>query len=138
MNYILLQKHKRAESASSEAASIYIITKSLNQYLIFKTQISVEIQPMQNYGNNTVVFDDMFLSKQESKNDLNFTRGRHNNFQIHYLSQIDFHPPKITIRNYSIIFILFKQTLRDIILSFHDIAGLDMKLQEWKQLCRKA
>ena len=32
---------------------------------------------------------------------------------------------------------LFKQTLRDIILLFHDIAGLDMNLEEWKELCRK-
>ena len=45
---------------------------------------------------------------------------------------------KKTIRNNSNINILFKQTLRDIILLFHDIAGLDMKLEEWKQLCRKA
>ena len=33
---------------------------------------------------------------------------------------------------------LFKQTLREIILLFHDIAGLNMKLKEWKQLCLKA
>ena len=41
------------------------------------------------------------------------------------------------IRNNSNILISFKQTLRDIILLFHDIAGLDMSLEEWKQLCRK-
>ena len=29
---------------------------------------------------------------------------------------------------------LFKQTLSDIILLFHDIAGLDKNLEEWKQL----
>ena len=34
--------------------------------------------------------------------------------------------------------ILFKQTLSDIILLFHDTAGLDMNLEEWNQLCRKA
>ena len=28
--------------------------------------------------------------------------------------------------------------LRDIIVIFHNIAGLDMNLEEWKQLCRKA
>ena len=33
---------------------------------------------------------------------------------------------------------MIKQTLRDIILLIHDIAGLDMNLEEWKQLCRKA
>ena len=32
----------------------------------------------------------------------------------------------------------FEQTLRHIILLFHDIAGLDINLEEWKQLCRKA
>ena len=33
---------------------------------------------------------------------------------------------------------MFNQTLRDIILLFHDLAGLDMHLEEWEQLCRKA
>ena len=32
---------------------------------------------------------------------------------------------------------LFKQTLRDIILLLHDIAGIVMKIEEWKALCRK-
>ena len=77
----------------------------------------------------TVVFDDMLLSKQESNIDLFFfTRGHHNNIDIYYISHTNFHLPKNTIRNNS---------LRDIIL-FHDIAGLDMNVEEWKQLCRKA
>ena len=80
----------------------------------------------------------MLLSKQESNKDLFFTRGRHKNIDIYYISQNYFHLPKNTIRNISNIIILFKQTLRDIILLFHDIAGLDMNLEEWKQLCRKA
>ena len=33
---------------------------------------------------------------------------------------------------------MFKQTLRDIILLFLDRAGLDMNLEDWKHLCRKA
>ena len=33
---------------------------------------------------------------------------------------------------------MFKQPQRDIILFFQDIAGLDMDLEQWKQLCRKA
>ena len=41
-----------------------------------------------------------------------------------------------TIRNNSYIIILFQQTLRDIILLFHDIAGLDLNLEEWKEVCR--
>ena len=80
----------------------------------------------------------MLLSKQESNIHLFFTRGRHNNIDIYYISQSYFNLPKNIIRNNFNIIILFKQTLRDIILLFHDIAGLDMNLEEWKQLCRKA
>ena len=33
---------------------------------------------------------------------------------------------------------MFKRTLRTITLLFHDIAGLDVNLEDWKQLCSKA
>ena len=69
MNYILLQKQK----------PIFLITKSLNQNPNIKTQTSDEIQPLENYVNSFVVFDDMLLSNQASNNYLFFTRGRHNN-----------------------------------------------------------
>ena len=128
MNHILFQKQE----------SIFIITKLINQYPNIKAQTSDEIQPLENYENNTVVFDDMLLSKQSSDIDLFFTRGRHHLIDIYYISQSYFHLPKNTIRNNSNIINLFKQTLRDIILLFHDIAGLDMNLEEWKSLCRKA
>ena len=128
MNHILHQKQE----------PIFIITKSLNQYPNIKAQTSDAIQPLNGYENSTVVFDDMLLSKQESNIDLFFTRGRHNNIDIYYISQSYFHLRKNTIRNNSNIIILVKQTLRDIILLFHDIAGLDMNLDERKQLCRKA
>ena len=55
MNYILLKKQEL----------LFIITKSLNQYPNTKAQTSGEFQPIENYGNNIVVFDDMLLSKQE-------------------------------------------------------------------------
>ena len=128
MNHILHQKQQ----------PIFIITKSLNQYPNIKAQTSGEIQPLDHYENSTVVFDGMLLSKQESNIDLFFTRGRHSSIDIYYITQSYFHLPKYTIRNGSNKIILFKQTLRDIILIFHDIAGLDKNLEEWKQLCRKA
>ena len=128
MNHILHQKQE----------PIFIITKSLNHYPKIKAQTSDKIQPLEHYENSTVVFDDTLLSKQESNIDLFFTRGRHNNIDIYYISQSYFHLPKNTIRNNSNIIILVKQTLRDIILIFHDKAGLDMNLEEWKQLSRKA
>ena len=116
MNHILHQKQE----------PIFIIKKSLNQYPNIKAQTSDEIEPLENYENSTVVFDDMLISKQERNIDLFFTRGRHGNIIVYYISQSYFHLPKNTIRKNSNINILFKQTLRDIILLFHDIAGLDM------------
>ena len=119
MNYILLQKQE----------PIFTITKSLYQYPNIKAQTSDEIQPLENYENSTVVFDDMLLSKQQSNIDLFFTWGRHNNINTYYISQSQFHFNKNTIRNNSNIIIIFKRTLRDIILLFHDTAGLDMNLE---------
>ena len=54
------------------------------------------------------------------------------------MSQSYFRLPKNTIPTYSKKPILFKQTLRSIILLVHDIAGLDMSLKVRKQFCRKA
>ena len=124
MNYILLQKQE----------PIFIITKPINQYRNIKAQTSDKIQALENYENRTVVFDDMLLSKQESNIDLFFKRGRHNDIDIYDISQIYFHLTKNTFRISSNIIVLFKQTLRDIILLFHDTAGLSMNLNEWKQL----
>ena len=80
----------------------------------------------------------MLISKQESNFDLFFTRGRHSNLDKYSLSQSFFHLLKDQIRNFSIIFILFKQTLKYILFLFHDIAGLNLKLQEWNCLSCKA
>ena len=57
MNHILFQKQE----------PIFIITKSLNQYPKIKAQTSDEIQPLNEYEKSVVVFDDMVLSKQESR-----------------------------------------------------------------------
>ena len=120
MNHILLQKQE----------PIFPITKSVNQYANTKAEISDEIEPLAICEKSIVVFDDMLLSKQESSFDLFFTRGRHNIINFYYVFQSYFHLPKSTIRNNSKIIILFKQTLRDNILFFHDIAGLDMILKD--------
>ena len=52
--------------------------------------------------------------------------------------KIFFASQKHTNRNNSNIIFLYKQSQRDIILLFHGIAGMDINLEEWKQLCRKA
>ena len=128
VNYILHQKQE----------PIFLITKSLNQNPKIRAQISDQIEPLENYETSTVVFGDMLLSKQESNFDMFFTRGCHKHIGIYYISHSYFHFPKNTIRNNSNEIILLRQTLRDITLLFHDIAGSDMTSEEWKELCRKA
>ena len=63
MNHILLKKQE----------PIFIITKSLNQYPNINAQTSDKIEPIENYENNVVVFDDMLLSNQEGSNNWFFT-----------------------------------------------------------------
>ena len=46
--------------------------------------------------------------------------------------------PKITIRKNSNKIILFNQTLKDIEHIYRDVAGYDMKYDEFKELCRKS
>ena len=108
MNNILLQKQEL----------IFIIRKSLNQYPNIKAQTSDDIQPKEKYEDNTVVFDNMLLSEQKSNINLFFTRGRHNSFDIYYISQSYFHLSKNSIRNNSSLSIFFKETQRDIIFYF--------------------
>ena len=89
MNYIHLQKQQDP---------IYIITKSSHQYPNNKAQTSDGTQPLENYENCHVVFDDLLPSKQESNIDLFFTKGRHNIIDIYYTSQSCFYVPKNTNR----------------------------------------
>ena len=128
MIYIPLQKQE----------VIHKNTKSLNQCPIIKAQTTDEIRPSENYENSIVIFAHMLLSKQATNSDQFSTRGPYNSLDIYYKSQSYFHLPKSTFRHISNIIILCKQTLRDIILKFHDIAGLDLILQERKSLCHKA
>ena len=54
-----------------------------------------------------------------------FTRGRHENIDVYYLSQRYFELPLI-IRDNSNIIILFKQTAKTVQNLYNDIAGFDM------------
>ena len=108
MNHFLFQKQE----------PILITTKSINQYPKIKAQTS-DVQ----------LFLTICCYQTKSNFDLFFARGRHNNIDIYYISQSYFRLSKNTYRINSTISILFKQTLRDIVLIFNDIAGLDMNLE---------
>ena len=115
---------------------IHIITRSPNQYPIYKT--SNEIKPINKYKGSIVIFDDMLGARNSSQIDEFFTRGRHENLDVYYISQSYFALPRQSIRNNSDILILFKQTLRDVQSMYYDIGAYDMNYDEFKLMCHKA
>ena len=121
---------------------IYIITKSPpEQYTISKIKIKEicdEIKPLNEYEKGIIVFNDISGSSNSRFIDQFFIRGRHNNLDIYYLSQTYSDLPKRTIRNNSNKIILFNQLLKDFEHIYRDVAGYDMKKDEFKELCRKS
>ena len=115
---------------------IHIITRSPNQYPNYKT--STDIKPINKNKGSVVIFDDMLGSRNCSQIDEFFTRGRHENLDVYYISQSYFALPRQSIRNNSDRLILFKQTLRDVQSMYYDIGAYDMNYDEFKQMCHKA
>ena len=98
---------------------IHVITRSPNRYPNYKT--SNEIKPIHKYKGSVVIFDDMLGAKNSSQIDEFFTRGRHEDINVYYISQSYFGLPRQSIRNNSDRLILFKQTLRDVQSMYYDI-----------------
>ena len=96
----------------SNKRPIHITTRSPNQYPNYKT--NTEIKPINKYKGSVVIFDDMLGAKNSSQIDEFFTRGRHEDLDVYYISQSYFALPRQSIRNNSDRLILFKQTLRDV------------------------
>ena len=115
---------------------IHIITRSPNQYPNYKT--NNEIKPINKYKGSVVIFDDMLGAKNSSQIDEFFTRGRHEDLDVYYISQSYFALPRQSIRNNSDRLILFKKTLRDVQSMYYDIGAYDMNYDEFKQMCHKA
>ena len=126
---------KVLEKISNERP-LHIITRSPNQYPNYKT--SNEIKPINKYKGSIVIFDVMLGAKNSSQIDEFFTRGRHEDLDVYYISQSYFALPRQSIRNNSDRLILFKQTLRDVQSMYYDIGAYDMKYDEFKQMCHKA
>ena len=146
--YLLLNKLKLFRLCDSEK-QIKIITKTPKQYneaALLKQgfdeedleHISVEkdIGDVEDYENCCIVFDDMLDSNQKLIEPF-FTRGRHKDLDVCYLSQSFFRVDR-TVRMNSNIIILFQQTLKDIIHIYGDVAAFDMSYDEFKSLCREA
>ena len=114
----------------------HIITRSPNQYRNYKT--NTEIKPIDKYKGSVVFFDDMLGARNSSQIDEFFTRGRHEDLDVYYISQSYFGLPRQSIRNNSDILILFKQTLRDFQSMYYDIGAYDIYYDEFKQMSHKA
>ena len=80
----------------------------------------------------------MLGAQNSSQSDDFFTRGRHENFDVHYLNQSYFGLPRQNIRIESNKKLVFKQTLRDVESRYKVIGGYDMKYYETKKMCRKS
>ena len=80
----------------------------------------------------------MLGAKNSSQIDEFFTRGRHEDIDVYYISQSYFGLPRQSIRNNSDRLLLFKQTLRDVQSMFYDIGAYDMNYDEFKQRCHNA
>ena len=115
---------------------IHIITRSPNQYPIYKT--STEIKPVIKYKGSVAIFDDMLGARNCSQTDEIFTRGRHEKLDVFYISQSYFGLPRQSIRNNSNRLILFKQTLRDIRSRYYNIGAYDVKYDEFKETCHES
>ena len=115
---------------------IQIITRSRNQNLNYKT--SNEIRPISKYKGSIVIFVDMLVARNSSQIDKFFTRGRHKDFYVYYISQRYFALPRQNIRNNCDRLILFLQTLRDVQSMYYDIGAYDMKYDEFKEMFHKA
>ena len=108
---------------------INIITRSPNQYPNYK--ISTEIKPINKYKGSVVILDDMLGAKNSSQIDEFFTRGRHEDLDVYYISQSFFGLPRQSIRNNSDRLILLKQTLRDVQSMYQDVGAFDMIYDEF-------
>ena len=115
---------------------IHIITRSPNHNPNYKT--TSEIKPINKYKGSVVNFDDMLVARNCSQIDEFYTRGRHEDVDVYYISQSYFALPRQSIRKNSDRLILFKQTLRDVQSMYYDIGAYDMKHDEVKEMCHKA
>ena len=80
----------------------------------------------------------MLGARNSSQIDDFFTRGRHEDLDVFYISQSYVALPRQSIRNNCDRLILFKQTLKVVQSIYYDIGAFDKKYDEYKEMCHKA
>ena len=91
-------------------------------------QITQSISKLYNYKGSVIIFDDILGARNTSQIDEFFTRRRHENLDVYYISQSYFGLPRQSITNNSDRIMLFKQTLRDVESLHKDIGGYKMNM----------
>ena len=117
---------------------VYIFCKTYNQYPSNYHNQSSEILPLEDYGNKTIVFDDILRSKEAKDIDAFFSRGRHQNLDNGYISQSWYDLSKNTIRNNCSRIMLFPRKLKDNTMTYNDFSGLHLSFTEWRSFGRDA
>jgi hypothetical protein len=85
---------------------------------------------------NLIVFDDCINEKNQNIMEKYFTRGRHQNVNVIYLSQSWFDLDKRSIRANSNYVILFKLNKRDKSLIYSDLLSNEIELDEFNDLTK--
>ena len=80
---------------------IYIITRSPNQYPIYKQVTSADIKSIDKYKGSIVIFDHMLGARNSSQTNEFYTRVRHEDLSVFYVNQSYFGLPRQSIRNKS-------------------------------------
>ena len=84
---------------------------------------------------NLLVLDDVMLDPQNNVEDY-FTRGRHNNVDVIYITQSYFRLPRQTIRENANLFILFSQDKKNLVHIFNDhCAGDEIPFETFCRFC---
>ena len=120
---------------------IHKITKSPPEpYSIYQIKIkefSEEIQPLNEYENAIIVFDEILGSSNRKYMDQFFIKGRHTILDICYLSQSYFDLPKCSISENTNKRIVFTQTLKVTQNLYRLVGGYGISFDDFKQICRK-
>ena len=95
------------------------------------------MKPIDKFKGSNIIFDDMLGARNSSQIDDFFTRGRHENLDVFYISQSCFSLPRQSIRNNSDRIILLKKRLGDVHTMYYDIEAYDTLYSELKEMCYK-
>ena len=87
--------------------------------------------------NNLLILDDCINEKQDGKIMSYFTQGRHNNFNVIYLSQSYHRVPKQCIRENASYVVLFEGLSGKDISSIHQAYSPNLSLEQFKQFYKK-